>query len=186
MWNGAVFMPLIEEIETIEPGRPCAFNSAATAWLMKNIVSRFWVNSARQSARLTRVDGIQVEGAAPPATFTSPYRSPFVCRACSITAAMPSSVAASAATGTTGRPSATRGSICLSRFSVRAAHRDHGRPGAGDHPRHRRADAAAACAGDDDDAPVKAEEVVSHHPSCSLPSRGDPSTPERPALQGFA
>jgi hypothetical protein len=34
-------MPLIEEIETIEPGRRRALSSAATAWLMKNIVSRF-------------------------------------------------------------------------------------------------------------------------------------------------
>src|SRR5580704_10206310 len=117
MWNGAVFMPLIDEIETIDPGRPCDLSSAATAWLMKNIVSRFWANNARQSALLTRVDGIQVGGAAPPATLTSPCRSPSVFRTCSITAAMPSSVEASAATGTTERPSATRGSTCLPRFS---------------------------------------------------------------------
>ena len=39
---------------------------------MKNAVSRFAVNSARQSSRVTRVDGIQVDGSAPPATFTSP------------------------------------------------------------------------------------------------------------------
>ena len=72
MWNGAVFMPLIDEIETIDPGLRCRQISAATAWLMKNAVSRFAVNSARQSSRVTRVDGIQVAGAAPPATLTSP------------------------------------------------------------------------------------------------------------------
>ena len=44
MWKGAVFIPLIEETETIDPGFRAARSSAATAWLMKNIVSRFWVN----------------------------------------------------------------------------------------------------------------------------------------------
>ena len=72
MWNGAVFMPLIDEIETIDPGCRFRLISAATAWLMKNAVSRFAVNSARQSSRVTRVDGIQVDGSAPPATLTSP------------------------------------------------------------------------------------------------------------------
>ena len=72
MWNGAVFMPLIDEIETIDPGFRFLLISAATAWLMKNMVSRFAVNNARQSYRVTRVDGIQVDGAAPPATFTNP------------------------------------------------------------------------------------------------------------------
>src|SRR6478752_6349119 len=72
MWNGAVFIPLIDEIDTIDPGFPCATISAATAWLMKKVVSRFWVNSARQSDRATRVDGIQVVGAAPPAMLTRP------------------------------------------------------------------------------------------------------------------
>jgi hypothetical protein len=59
MWNGAVFIPLIEEIDTIDPWRFCVLNSAATAWLMKNAVSRLWVNRSRQSPRVTRVDGIQ-------------------------------------------------------------------------------------------------------------------------------
>jgi hypothetical protein len=39
---------------------------------MKNAVSRFAANSARQSCRVTRVDGIQVAGAAPPAMLTNP------------------------------------------------------------------------------------------------------------------
>ena len=47
---------------------------------MKNAVSRFAVNNARQSSRLTRVEGIHVEGSAPPATLTSPYRVPSVRR----------------------------------------------------------------------------------------------------------
>src|SRR5208283_5137211 len=66
MWNGAVFMPLIEEIETIEPGLPWFLSSAATAWLMKKVVSRFAANSSRQSFLLTRVDGIQVDDRADP------------------------------------------------------------------------------------------------------------------------
>ena len=45
MWNGAVFIPLIEEIDTIDPAAAARCSSAATAWLMKNVVSRFWVNS---------------------------------------------------------------------------------------------------------------------------------------------
>jgi hypothetical protein len=65
-------MPLIDEIETIDPGFRFRRISAATAWLMKNVVSRFAVNNARQSSRLTRVAGIQVDGSAPPATLTSP------------------------------------------------------------------------------------------------------------------
>lgn len=72
MWNGAVFIPLIEEIETIEPGRRCASSSAATARLMKNAVSRLCAKISRQSERATRVEAIQVDGAAPPATLTSP------------------------------------------------------------------------------------------------------------------
>lgn len=108
----------MEEIDTIDPPRPRDCSSAATAWLMKNIVSRFWVNSARQSARVTRVDGIQVDGAAPPATLTSPCNSPSARRACSRTVAMPSSVAASAATGSTESPSAASGSTCFARFSA--------------------------------------------------------------------
>ena len=67
-----MFIPLIDETDTMEPGSRCARSSAATAWLMKNMVSRFWVNSSRQSDRVTRVDGIQVAGAAPPAMFTRP------------------------------------------------------------------------------------------------------------------
>jgi hypothetical protein len=39
---------------------------------MKNVVSRFAANSARQSSRVTRVEGIHVAGAAPPATLTRP------------------------------------------------------------------------------------------------------------------
>src|SRR3954447_22601292 len=104
MWNGAVFMPLIDDIDTIDPGLPSARSSAATAWLVKNAVSRFAGKRSRQSDRVTRVDGIQGDGAAPPATFTRPYRSPSVRRTQSITVAMPSSVDASAATGTTERP----------------------------------------------------------------------------------
>ena len=73
MWNGAVFMPLIEEIETIEPGRRCALSSAATAWLMKNIVSRF---CGEQRAPVGPGDpgrtASRSTGAAPPATLTSP------------------------------------------------------------------------------------------------------------------
>ena len=57
----------MEETDTIEPGRCLSLSSAATAWLMKNAVSRLWANRSRQSSRLTRVDGIQVSGAAPPA-----------------------------------------------------------------------------------------------------------------------
>src|SRR3954464_10727756 len=72
MWNGAVFIPLIDEIDTIDPGLRWLRISAATAWLMKNAVSRFAGNNARQSSRFTRVEGIQVDGSAPPATFTRP------------------------------------------------------------------------------------------------------------------
>ena len=72
MCSGAVFMPLIEETDTIDPGRPLTRNCSATAWLMKNIVSRLAANSSRQSERDTRVEGIQVDGAAPPATLTNP------------------------------------------------------------------------------------------------------------------
>ncbi len=104
MWNGAVFMPLIEETETIDPVSPSARNSRLTAWLMKNAVSRFAANRARQSSRVTRVDGIHVDGAAPPAMFTRPYSRPSVRRTRSSTVAMPSSVEASATTGTTDRP----------------------------------------------------------------------------------
>ena len=39
---------------------------------MKNAVSRFAVNKSRQSSRVTRVEGIHVDGSAPPATLTSP------------------------------------------------------------------------------------------------------------------
>ena len=117
MWNGAVFIPLIDDTDTIDPGRPRARSSAATAWLMKNAVSRFAANSARQSSRVTRVDGIHVAGAAPPAMLTSPYSVPSVRRTWSSTVAMPSSVDASAATGTTARPSAASGATCSSRFS---------------------------------------------------------------------
>ncbi len=46
MWNGALFIPLIEDTDTIEPGSPAARISAATAWLMKNIVSRLAVNNS--------------------------------------------------------------------------------------------------------------------------------------------
>ena len=63
---------LIDEMDTREPGSPLFRISAATAWLMKKAVSRFAANSARQSSRVTRVDGIQVAGAAPPATLTRP------------------------------------------------------------------------------------------------------------------
>src|SRR5882757_7099029 len=117
MWKGAVFMPLIDEIDTIEPGFCLLRISAATAWLMKNAVSRFATNSSRQSVRLTRVEGIQVAGAAPPAMLTSPYRLPSVSRTWSSTAAMPSSVDASAETGTTDRPASAIGAMCSSRFS---------------------------------------------------------------------
>src|SRR6059058_4656618 len=72
MWNGAVLIPLIEDNETMDPGLPCLRISATTAWLMKNAVSRFAANNARQSARLTRVEGIHVDGSAPPATLTKP------------------------------------------------------------------------------------------------------------------
>jgi hypothetical protein len=76
MWNGAVFMPLIEDTETIDPFSLSLRSSLLTAWLMKNAVSRFATNSSRQSDRLTRVEGIHVAGAAPPAMLTSPYRLP--------------------------------------------------------------------------------------------------------------
>lgn len=97
-------MPLIEEIDTIDPGCRWATSSLATAWLMKNAVSRLSVKILRQSLRVTRVDGIHVDGCAPPATLTSPYKPPSARRAWSITVAMPSSVDASATTGTTGSP----------------------------------------------------------------------------------
>jgi hypothetical protein len=61
---------------------------------------------------VTRVDGIQVEGSAPPATLTRPYSSPSARRAASNAVLTPSSVVTSAATGTTGRPSATMGPMC--------------------------------------------------------------------------
>src|SRR5262245_21336743 len=117
MWKGAVFMPLIEDTETIDPGLPCSRISRATAWLMKNAVSRFLVNNSRQSSRVTRVEGIHVDGSAPPATLTSPYSVPSVRRTRSMTVAIPSSVDASAATGTTDKPRCASGVTCSSRFS---------------------------------------------------------------------
>jgi hypothetical protein len=134
MWNGAVFIPLIDEIETIDPGRPRAFSPAATAWLMKNIASRFWVSSTRKSVQLT-VDladllhhrGDAVVGA--DVGRDRHDRKPFV----------------------------RQGPDVLVQVLRRAAHRDHGRPGSRDHAHHRRADAAAARAGHDDDAPAETQ-----------------------------
>nr|WP_282190161.1 hypothetical protein [Streptomyces sp. S1D4-11] len=154
-------MPLMEEIETIDPGRPCDVSSAATAWLMKNIVSRFWVNSARQSARVTRVERIQVEGAAAydvheavqvaggPADLLHHERDAVV-------------------GGGVGRDRHDREALRRQRRDMllevlrRAAHRDDGRPGTGDHARHRGADAPARRTADDDDASVEAQEVLRH------------------------
>ncbi len=84
---------------------------------MKNMVSRFAVNNSRQSARDTRVAGIHVDGAAPPATLTSPYNAPSALRAASSTVAMPSSVDASAATVTTFSPLSASGATWVSRLS---------------------------------------------------------------------
>ena len=157
-----MFMPLIEEIDTIDPGRLCALSSAATAWLMKNAVSRFWVNRSRQSPRVTRVDGIQVSGAAPPATLTRPCSSPSARWACSIAAATPSSVATSAATGTIDSPRWTSGHDVVVEILLGPAHRDDRRTGLGDHPRHGGADAAARGAGHYDHAPLETEQVIDH------------------------
>src|SRR5258708_6976170 len=117
MLNGALFMPLIEDNEMIDPLRRSLRRSLVIGWLMKNAVSRFATNSSRQSDRLTRVEGIHVAGAAPPAMLTSPYRLPSVRRTWSSTATTPSSVDASAETGTTDRPFLAIGAMCSSRFS---------------------------------------------------------------------
>src|SRR5258705_8208671 len=117
MWNGAVFMPLIEDNEMIDPFSRSLRSSLLTAWVMKDAVLGFATNSSRQADRLTRVEGIHVAGAAPPAMLTSPYRLPSVHRTWSSTAATPSSVDASAETGTTDRPSLAIGGMWSSRFS---------------------------------------------------------------------
>jgi hypothetical protein len=83
---------------------------------MKNIVSRFCSNSARQSARVTRSARIQVCGAAPPATLASPYSVPGAASAASITCATPSSVPTSAITGTIDRPPVISGAMFSSNF----------------------------------------------------------------------
>ena len=145
MWNGAVFMPLIEEIETIDPDGRCDFSSAATAWLMKNIVSRFWVNSARQSVRVTRVDGIQVDGCRAAGDVDEPVAGR---RPCAATCSMHGG---DAVVGRgVGRDRHDRQALVGQRRDVLVevllgpAHRDHGRPCAGDHARDGGADAAAA------------------------------------------
>ena len=129
---------------------------------MKNAVSRFWVNRSRQSPRVTRVDGIQVSGAAPPATLTRPCRSPSARCACSIVAATPSSVATSAATGTIDNPRSTSGHDVVVEIFLGSAHRDDRRTGLGDHPGDSGADTATGGAGHHDHAPLEIEQVIDH------------------------
>ena len=161
-----MFIPLIDEIDTMEPGPPVDLISAATAWLMKNIVSRLAANNARQSPRLTRVAGIHVDGAAPPATLTNPYTRPSARRTASRAVAMPSSVDTSAATGTIGRPSATSGPMCSSRLSADRLTATTVAPALGHHAGDGRTDSAAAGARHHHDAAVETQQI--RHKSLSL------------------
>ena len=146
MWNGAVFMPLIDEIETIDPGFRFRLISAATAWLMKNVVSRFAVNSARQSSRVTRDVDKPVEIAV-----GAPY--------------LVDDGADALIGGCVGRHRYHRKSPRTERRDVLVevllgpTHRDDGRAGFGGHPRHRCADAAATGTGHHHNAAVEAQEV---------------------------
>src|SRR5271165_4621479 len=148
MWNGAVFMPLIEEIETIEPGLPWFLSSAATAWLMKKVVSRFAANSSRQSFLLTRVDGIQVAVGVP--RLVDDRADPVVGRR-------------------VGGHWYDRQTLLRQRSDVfvevllRAADRDDGGSRLGRHPGHRGADAAAAGARHDDHAAGQPQEIHGGH-----------------------
>ena len=63
MWNGAVFIPLIEEIDTIDPGVPLRFQFRGDGLAHEERGLQVRVNRSRQSLRVTRVDGIQVAGA---------------------------------------------------------------------------------------------------------------------------
>ena len=76
-----------------------------------------------------------------------------------MTVAMPSSVDASAATGTTDRPRCAERRDVLVEVLLGPAHRDDGRARLGGHAGHRRADAAAAGAGHHDDAAVEPQKI---------------------------
>ena len=155
MWNGAVFIPLIDETDTIDPGSRCACSSAATAWLMKNMVSRFWVNSSRQS---DRVD----PGGRHPGRRAGAAGDVDQAVEVAVGVARPRQRRGDALVGrSVGRdrndrqPFVDQGPDVRVEVLLRPAHRDDGRPGLGDHPGHRGADAAAAGAGHDDDASVE-------------------------------
>ena len=174
MCNGAVFIPLIDEIDTIEPGLP----------------GRLQFRRDRLAHEEHRLE-VLLEQRPPVRPGHPGRRHPGVRRgaagdvdqsvqltvgaafAAAIAAAMPSSVRG------IGRDRHDRKALRDHRLDVRvevlrrAAHRDDGRAGLGDHARHGRADAAAGRAGDDDDAPVKREEVLAHLDSACLPQRQD-------------
>ncbi len=132
---------------------------------MKNAVSRFATNSSRQSDRLTRVEGIHVAGAAPPAMLTSPYRLPSVRRTWSSTAAMPSSVDASADDRHDRQATLGHRRDVLVEVFLRPADRDDGGTRLGGHARDGGADAAATGARHHDDAAVQPQKIV-HPPIC--------------------
>ena len=122
---------------------------------MKNAVSRFAVNRARQSSRVTRVDGIHVDG---------------VGAAGDVDQSVEFAVGAAHAVedgrdavvgGGVGRDGhdrearrGQRGDV-LVEVLLGPAHRDHGGAGLRRHAGDGRADAAAARAGDHDDAAVE-------------------------------
>ncbi len=74
---------------------------------------------------------------------------------------MPSSVDASAATGTTDSPASRQRRDVFVEVVGRPADRDHGGAGLGRHARDRRADAATTGAGHHDDAAVEAQQIAS-------------------------
>ena len=109
--------------------------------------------------------GIHVDGAAPPAMLTSPYSVAVGRRTWSMTAAMPSSVDASAATGDDGQALLGERRDVLVEVLLRPADRDDGGACLGGHPRDGGADAAATGAGHHDDAAVQPQKIV-HAPIC--------------------
>ena len=157
MWNGAVFMPLIEEIDTIEPGRPAP---------------RFRGDGLAHEEHRLEILGEQRAPVAPghaggghpgrrrgtASDVDEPVEVALVRVRLLQHRREPSSVEASAATGTTESPDATSGAICRSRFPG-AAHRDHGRARSATMP-DGGANAAASGAGHHDDAAVEAQEIV--------------------------
>ena len=127
---------------------------------MKNAVSRFAVNNARQSSRRhprRRHPGRRCCAAR---DVHQAVQVAVGARTWSSTVAMPSSVDASAATGTTDKPCSRQRRDVLVEVLLGPAHRDDGGARLRGHPGHRGADAATAGTGHDDDAAVQPQEIA--------------------------